>query len=531
MRRWFHLLLIAVLAVSLAACGGGGTSGDQTDTGSTGGGEPAADQEFVIALETDVVQFDPIKIQDATTSSVAGQIFEQLLRRTPDGQLEPALAEDWESDETGQVWTFHLRRGVTFHDGSPFNAEVVKWHFERAMSDESNFAKQFSIIESIETPDEYTVIFRLKEPSAAFIDNTILTNGGFIPSKKAFEEKGEAFASEPVGTGPFRWHQWVQGQRVELVRNEDWWDEKPKLSKVVYRVIPEANTQVIELETGGVHLITRASREDLERLQNDGRFVVKVEPAYRNRYFMFNVTRPPFDDIRLRQAVIMAVDTKTIVESVAHPLTVPTDSLIPKASWAYAEGLKTYGYDPEKAVQLLEEAGYVKNADGVLVKDGKPLAITIHTPDGRYFMDKTITESVANQLRQLGFQVDIKVLEWAAFLEDVEARNFQMAFLGWNQSSPEPSLFTDALVMTGGRGNDGGYSDPELDEILRQAMRVTDQEERKALYAQAQQIVNDNAWFVWVGNEALVWIYPKNITGFDPTPARQTDYTKLQFTN
>ncbi len=525
MKRFVSVLIVMLLILSVAACG------QPTDEPSGDTGDQPSDvaQEFIIALETDIVQFDPIKIGDATTSSVAYQVYEHLLRRNSDGTLGPGLAESYETDETGQVWTFHLRQGVKFHDGSDFNADVVKWHFERAKSDDSNFKNQFGLIETIETPDEYTVVFTLSGPSAAFADYAIMTNGGYIPSKKAFDEKGDQFAAEPVGTGPFKWGSWVQGQRVELVRNDDWWGEGPKLDKVIYRIIPEANTQVIELETGGVHLITRGSQDDLERLQEDGDFEVKVSAAYRNRFYSLNTARAPMDDILIRRAFNLALDMPTIVNAIASPLTVPTDSLVPMASWAYAgEGVLTaLGYDPDMAEELIQEAGYVKNADGKYEKDGQPLAVTVHSPDGRYFMDKEISEAAKHELEKIGFTVEIKVMEWGAFLDEVRAGDFQVAFLGWNQSSPEPSLFTSALAMTGCRDKDGSFSNAALDAVRVEAMVTPDIEDRKPLYAQAQQIVNDNAWYVWIGNEAIVWIYPKTVSGFNPTPAVGGDYTQL----
>ncbi|HLT59021.1 MAG TPA: ABC transporter substrate-binding protein [Limnochordales bacterium] len=494
-----------------------------------GHGLAQAPQVFVVALETDVVQFDPVKIQDATTSQVAFQIYEHLLKRDYDGNLEPALATRWESDPTGQVWTFHLRQGVRFHDGSPFNAEVVKWHFERAMGPDSYFQTQYSVIDRIETPDDYTVVFHLKEPNAAFIDNIILANAGFIPSKKAFEEKGDAFPYEPVGTGPFKWNTWVKGQRVELARNDDWWGDGPKLDRLVIRVIPEANTQVIELETGGVHLITRASQTDLERLQQNPDVVVITKPAYRTRALEFNVAQPPFDDVRVRQAIQYAVDMPLIVRALAEPLLVPADSVVPVASWAYAgEGvLPNYPYDLQKAEKLMREAGFVRDAQGRWTKDGQPLRMTIHTPDNRYYMDVDISAAVANQLTRFGIETNVRVMEWAAYLEEVRNGQHQIAFLGWNQSSPEPSLFTDAKAKTNGRGNYGNYSDPALDAILDEALRVADEAQRRALYAEAQRIVNENAWFIWVGNEALTWIFRKEVQGFNPSPSMQYNYTEI----
>jgi len=486
-------------------------------------------QVLVVALETDVVQFDPIKIQDDTTSQVAYQIYERLINRTVDGGLEPALAVSWESDPTGKVWTFHLRQGVRFHDGSPFNAQVVKWHFERALGPESWFQTQFSIIDRVEAPDDYTVVFYLKEANAAFLEQVILTNAGYIPSKKAFEEKGDAFAFEPVGTGPFKWDTWVKGQRVELVRNDDWWGNGPKLDKVVFRVIPEANTQVIELETGGVHIISRAPQSDMERLERNPNIVVLNRPAYRIRALEFNVTRPPFDDVRVRQAIQHAVDMRLIVSALAEPLVVYSDSVVPMASWAYpGEGvLPNYPYNPERAAQLLTEAGYVRNAQGRWVKDGQPLRVVIHSSDNRYFADTDISAAVANQLNRFGIEATVRVMEWAAYLEEVRNGQFQLAFLGWNQSSPEPSLFTDAKAKTGGRANYGGYYDPRLDAVLDQALRVADQEQRKQLYLEAQRIINENAWFFWVGNESRTWIFRKEVQGYNPSPSLPYTYTDI----
>lgn len=513
--RRFQLMVVMVLLTALAGLAGQALA--------------QAPQVFIVALETDVVQFDPVKIQDATTSQVAYQIYERLLNRDYDGNLEPALATSFESDPTGQVWTFHLRRGVRFHDGSPFNAQVVKWHFERAKGPDSFFQAQYGTIERIETPDDYTVTFYLTEPNAAFIDNIILANAGFIPSKKAFDEKGDAFPFEPVGTGPFKWDTWVKGQRVELVRNDDWWGDGPKLDRVVIRVIPEANTQVIELETGGVHLITRASQADLERLEQNPNVVVVNKAAYRTRALEFNAAMPPFDDVRVRQAVQYVLDMPLIVTALADPLLVPSDSIVPTASWAYAgEGvLPNYDQDLQKAEQLLREAGFVRNAQGRWEKDGQLLRITIHSPDNRYFMDTDISAAAANQLTRFGIETSVRVMEWAAYLEEVRNGQHQIAYLGWNQSSPEPSLFTDAKAKTGGRGNYGNFSDPKLDAILEEALRVADEAQRKALYAEAQRIVNENAWFIWAGNEALTWIFRKEVQGFNPSPSMPYTYTDI----
>jgi len=218
-----------------------------------------------------------------------------------------------------------------------------------------------------------------------------------------------------------------------------------------------------------------------------------------------------------------------IVSALAEPTVMYADSVVPTASWAYPGPgvLPNYPYNPERAAQLLTEAGYVRNAQGRWVKDGQPLRVVIHSSDNRYFADTDISAAVANQLNRFGIEATVRVMEWAAYLEEVRNGQFQLAFLGWNQSSPEPSLFTDAKAKTGGRANFGGYYDPRLDAVLDQALRVADQEQRKQLYLEAQRIINENAWFFWVGNESRTWIFRKEVQGYNPSPSLPYTYTDI----
>ncbi|MDI6894785.1 MAG: ABC transporter substrate-binding protein [Bacillota bacterium] len=517
-RRLLGLMGVTMVVLLLAGCAGGKQPAEQQ--------KPT--QEFVIANVTDVVQFDPVKIGDAPSSFVASFIYEQLVRREFDGKFVPSLAEKWDVSPDGTVWTFHLRKGVKFHDGSDFNADVVIWHFQRAMGEGSNFKKQFSTIKEMKAPDAYTVQFTLSGPNAAFLDVVVTTNGGYIPSKKAFETLGDKFAREPVGTGPFKYQEWVPGQRFVMVANDGYWGGRPRLDRVVVRVIPEANTQVVELETGGVHYISRAPKQDLERLSKNPAVKIHSGPGYMIRYLSFNTRAKPLDDIRVRKAINHALDVTTVVKTLGVPMCTPADSIVPLASWAYpgSDKLTHYPYDPEKAKQFLAEAGWKPGADGVLRKGGQPLKLTIDSPDGRYFMDKEMCEAFKNQLAKVGIQAEIKVMEWGAFLEEVRGGKYQVAFLGWNQSSGEPSLFFDPLVKTGGRGNYGGFSNAELDRLLDQGLATTDQPRRTEIYVKAAQIVNDQAWFVFLSNESEMVITSARVKGYRWSVPRE-DFTQI----
>lgn len=498
-------LLLSLALVLLALRGSPAAVSAQ----SGGAGVP---QHVVIANVADVVQFDPLDIGDAPTSLVVSQIAEHLVARDDEGMFIPGLAEGWDVSDDGLLWTFHIRDGVKFHDGSDFDAYVAKWHFERGLYDEQappRFRAQWAgIIEEVRAPDRLTLEMLLWEPNAAFLDVVVMTNGGMILSKQSFDEKGAAAAVlHPVGTGPFMFREWVPGQRVVLDRNPNYWGGPTKIETLTFRPITESNTQVIELEVGGIHYASNLGLDEIGRLMDNPDLRIETVPANRIRHLIMNPTKPPLDDVRVRQAINYALDMPAIVEALIGDLGVPSESgVIPLASWGHpAPGqMEKYDVDVDKAKQLLAEAGWTPDASGRLMKDGQPLRIDFRSPNGRYFMDRVIAEVVANNLGRLGIQVDLQVMEWAPYIAYLETGQFDMIFLGWNQNSGEPSLFFDALVKTGGRGNDAGFSDPELDEWLEQAVATTDIEVRKELYLKAAQRVADHAWYVPLYNEMKV---------------------------
>ena len=484
----------------------------------------APSQDLIVANDADVTLFDPIRIQEAPTSFVAGFIYEQLVQRTNDGKVAPSLAESWKLSPDRRTWTFTLRKGVRFHDGSEFDASVAEWAFKRALDPQepSQFRGQFSVIQKITALDKFTVAFTLKEPNVAFLDYVMLTNGAYIPSKRAWETLGKEFPYKPVGTGPFRWGQWVQGQRVVLERNASYWGQAPRLDRIIIRPIPDPNTGVIELETGGVHYIARASRDDLIRLGKDKRFVIYRAPTYRVRYLSLNDRHAPFDDVRVRQAAAYALDVPQIVNSLAGGMAIPTDTILPLESPFHpARGTyPTYPANLARARELLAQAGWTAGAGGTVQKSGQPLRFVLHSPDGRYFMDKEMSEVICNRLHAAGFECRVKVMEWAAFLEETRGGKFDASFSGWNQSSGEPSLFLDPLVATGGRANYGRHSDPAVDAVLHEALAAFSEGRRKMLYARAVGLVNQHEWFIPIDNEFKVAIATARLQGYVHTAAR-----------
>lgn len=516
----FPLLFLSPLAfMLLSACGSSGTAGSDS--------HPKDDlpQEAIIANVADVVTLDPLDIADAPSGLIASQVMEPLVMRDADGRFIPGLATDWEVSEDGLTWTFHLRQGVRFHDGSPFDSESVVWHVDRLLLDAdapTRFRANWSAtVESVSAPDAYTVVFHLKEPNAAFLDLIILGGGGSIPSPKNFQGRGPKDAAlHPVGTGPFIFEEWVPGQKTVLRRNPDYWGVAPRLETLIFRPIPESTTQVIELETGGVHLATKLGAEDLARLKTKPNIRVEMVPAYQVRFFMLNVKEPPLDDVRVRKALILALDRPTVVETLVGDMGVLSGSaVLPLLSWGHPHDLSQPAYDPQKAAELLDEAGWVMGPKGVREKDGQPLTLNVISSNGRYFADKEISEVAKKEWQNLGINVKFSVMEWAPYLDDVFQHRFHVAFLGWNVSGTDPALSFNHLVKSDGWANFGGVGDPELDGWLEDAQRTHDEALRQELYRKAAFKVADEAWFIPLYNENKLAATRKEFKGYVHTPA------------
>ncbi|MDI3270658.1 MAG: ABC transporter substrate-binding protein [Bacillota bacterium] len=507
---WKTLVLLPLLL--LTAC-----------ANSSGAVEPK--QEATIALPQDIITLDPLDTLDAPSITVENALFETLVRRDDTGEIVPSLALSWSTSPDGLTWTFQLQKGVKFHDGSDFTASVVKWQFDRVLFDPDapvRFRKQWQdVLESVEAPASDQIVFHLRSPNVAFMELVLLSNAGFITSKENFDRRGAKEAAlHPVGTGPFIFESWTPGQEVVLKKNPDYWGEKAKLDTLIFRPISEANTQVIELETGGIHMATKLNAEDVGRLQSQAQIEILLTPAYRTRYLRLNGTNQLLSDLRLRQAMNYAIDGPTLVASLVGQLGVYNPAaILPRSSWAYPEEVTAYPYDPQKARALLEEAGWMLHDQGVREKDGQPLAITFLAPSGRYAADKEISEAVKKYLEDVGFQVDVKVLEWATFLEEYRARRFDLVLIGTDQESPEPALFLNPLVQTGGRLNYSDYSDTLVDSWLEAALNTSNRDERKELYKRVLSRVEELAWFIPLYDEVKVAALSSQLKGYRHNPA------------
>ncbi|AKO99349.1 MULTISPECIES: ABC transporter substrate-binding protein [Marinovum] len=447
---------------------------------------------------------DPAAVTAVNDFRILMNVYDGLVRYK-DGTLEvePALATDWEINEDGTVYTFTLREGVRFHDGSPFNAEAVKFNFDRMLNEDHPFYDTgpfplsffFSAVETVEALDEQTVRFTLNAPYAPFLSNLAYPTG-LIVSPAAVEQHGADFGRNPSGTGPFRFAEWRSNEAVVVEANADYWDGAPELQAVVFRPITDANTRTAEMLAGGIDLMVEVPPVALSEFQDDS-YAVHEQAGPHVWFLILNAKEGPFADRRVRQAANYAVNKSALVsevlEGTAEVAAGPTP---PAFAWAYNESLEPYPYDPDKARELIAEAG----ADGA--------ELTFYVTEGGSGMLDPIAMGTAIQadLEAVGFDVTIETYEWNTFLGEVNPGlegKADMAEMAWMTNDPDTlpflALRTEAWPDKGGF-NSGYYSNPKVDELLEAARVATDQEERARLYKEMQTIVQEDAPWVFVAN-------------------------------
>ncbi|MBW3097928.1 ABC transporter substrate-binding protein [Pseudohoeflea coraliihabitans] len=448
---------------------------------------------------------DPATVTAVNDFRILVNVYDGLTRYK-DGTLEvePSLAESWTISDDGTVYTFKLRSGVKFHDGSDFNAEAVKFNFDRMLKEDHPahdtgpfpLAFFFSAVEEVSVVDDLTVEFKLNAPYAPFLSNLAYPTG-LIVSPAEVEAKGTEFGRQPSGTGAYKFAEWEPNAKVVLTRNEDYWDGAPPLEAIVYRPITDANTRIAEMLAGGLDIMVEVPPDSLAQFRDNPDYQVLEQAGPHVWFLILNAKEGPFADKKVRQAANYAIDKQALVENVLQGTAeVAAGPTPPAFAWAYDETLEPYPHDPEKAKALLEEAGY----------DGEEL--TFYVTEGGSGMLDPIAMGTAIQadLQEVGMKVKIETYEWNTFLGKVNPGlegKADMAEMAWMTNDPDTlpylALRSEAFPDKGGF-NSGYYSNPEVDELLNKAREVTDQAERAKLYKQMQQIVQEDAPWVFVAN-------------------------------
>jgi peptide/nickel transport system substrate-binding protein len=457
-----------------------------------------------VAQIGDPESLDPQIASSALAAYVHSNVFDTLIARSAALDYEGILAESWDISADGLEYTFHLRQGISFHDGTPFDADAVKFTFDRAVNPATNSWWRASLSSLKETVviDPLTVKFVLTEPFAPFLANLSGEANGAILPPAAVQRLGNDFGTNPIGTGAFKFKEWVRGSTITLVRNEQYqnfhsYNENrgaPHLDQLVFRNIPEDATEVAAFESGEVQVIDLPPVE-VQRFKADAKYQVIFTPLPDLYFVQFAMNKPsgefgaqwkpPFDDIRLRQAVGYAIDADSIIAKVLFGLAVRNYGAMPVGLFAYKPEIEQYGFQylSDKAKALLDEAGWVAAGDGTRTKDGKKLEVLMwtwaQTPNDK------IVQVLQNQLAAVGFNVKLEVLEVGTFVSTLVSgpSNLDFAATGDNDPNILKTLVNIAIYPI------GFYKNEQYLKLVDQAGKSTDRGERTSLYFEAQKIL------------------------------------------
>ena len=536
------ILLAIAIVILLGACGGDSApeaatnpeepteapteaapaaSSGQEDTETASRGSTAGDTTRLVHLYVDPPTLDPHLTTDATSARIIVEVFGGLVTIDPDLNIVADLAESWDISDDGRVYTFHLRPDAKFHDGKPVTAHDVQWSLERVTNPltESPVVDQYlgdivgvkeklagdaTTISGVRFIDEHTIEFTIDEAKSYFLAKLTYPTG-FVLDQENVEANPRSWFREPNGTGPFRLKEYVVGETLVLSRNEDFHLGSPKLEEVEF--ILSGGTSLLMYENDEIH-VAGVGLADLDRLNdpsNDLYPELKTAPAsFSVNYIGLNVQEPPLDDVKVRQALNLAIDKQEIASIVLGDLVRPADGILPPDFPGYAEEVRGYEFDPVRAKQLLEESKYGDDLDNLP-------PITITTP-GSFGANVSLDMEVILQMweRNLGITAEFQQTEFATFLKDLHKGRFQMFDIGWIADYPDPENFLDILFHSESTNNHTHYSNPEVDELLVQARVETDTTRRYALYNEAEQMILDDAPWVplWFDGESKLLVKP-----------------------
>lgn len=469
------------------------------------GGDPVDGGELVISISELPDTLDPHKTGAAVTSTVLRQATDPLIRKNLEGEYVPGLATEWSISDDGLTWTFKLREGVTFHDGTALNAESVKASFDRIIDPETNAVSARTAVGSMsstEAIDAYTFSFTTDEPYAQLLEN--LTGALLSPvSVAAANEMGADFGQTPVGTGPWMVEEWRTGDRIILRKNPDYnwgpdyFHEGPAhIETIVFQSIMEEASRVAAFETGETHQLSLPAIE-IPRFTETGEYNVVNYLRLGAVFFEFHINAAPFDDILVRQAMNHAIDPAEVMSAALEEYGVVIHGFLPPSLFGYWDGIVDYAYDvdPEKAKAVLAEAGYTEtDGDGYLVKDGARLSFTLlNLPTDAWGRAAQVAQS---QLKAVGVEMLIQNMEFATLLDEAKAGNHQAIMMGYTSSGPDIA-FTWFHSTNAGTGlNMSHIKDDDLDAMIEAGRTEMDLDARAEIYADIQRFLVDQA--VWV---------------------------------
>jgi len=530
---------LVFMMVSLSAFAGGKKEApaDEKKTEKPAPAKKADDKMggvLVFGRSGDSVGMDPGRETDGESFYATTAVFDNLVEfKEGTTEVIPALAKSWDIAPDGLSYTFHLRSGVKFHDGTPFNAEAVVFTFERQFKTDHPYNQygpfkywgwmdMDAIVDSVVAVDDVTVKFNLKKVEAPFIANLAMDFAGIVSPTAVKKYEGD-FTNNPVGTGAFKLVTWNKDDAIVLERNPDYWDGPVYLDRLILKVIPDATARWLALQKGEVDVIDFPSPEDLADIKANSEFKIVQQAGLNVGYLALNNTKKPYDNKLVRQAMNYAINRDEIIKGVYGEAGTVAKNPIPPAMWSYNDDIEAYPYDVEKAKALLKEAGYANGFETELW--AMPVARP-YNPNGR-----KVAEIMQAQLAKVNIKAEIISYEWGTYLDKTDMGEHQAAMLGWTGDNGDPDNFLWVLLSEPAAkppaGNIAYWKNAEFTELCLKAKESLDHAERVELYRQAQVIFHEEAPWVTIGHSLVSAPMKNSVMDFYLYPTGKRVFKKV----
>jgi peptide/nickel transport system substrate-binding protein len=464
--------------------------------------QSAARNRITVAHGVGVYSLNPYAVNTSPLQAVWGSIMEPLIDADYEKRgYRGVLAESWRM--TGPKLQFKLRKNIRFHDGAPFTSRDVLASFKRILTDKQSLqAPNLQNIGEMEGPDDYTVILTLKKADANALEDI---NSRVIMKQSAAEKMGEA-DNRPIGTGPFKFTSWERSGQFVIRRNENYWGQAPKIEEVIYKSIQEDAARIAALESGQADIISNIPPHEVARLKANPRIRLQQVQGLRPIFLVLSPAYKPLDNVKVRRAITHAIDRERIIKHILEGYAYPLSGLLSPQVFGYEPGVKAFPYDPEKAKQLLNEAGFPTG-----------LEIDYYSPTGRYPKDREVAQVIVEQLSKVGIKANLKTPEWSIFNTDYKNGKYPFYLTGRGSLTDADTLFQQ-YFRTGMTKRVLGYSNPKLDEVLDLEQVTFDVKKREKLLWDAHRIILEdapaiplwNAMDIYAHRADLVWSAPSD---------------------
>ena len=511
--------------------------------GPTGGGDT-----LIFGSSGDASRLDPADVTDGESIQRMDNIFEGLVEYIPGTtEIQPCLAESWKVSSDGLKITFNLREGVKFHDGSDFNADAVVFSFARQYDADHEYHQygdwaywgyMFSDIDKLVKVDDYTVEVVLKNINASIMTSLAMFTANIVSPANAEKYGADAFKN-PSGTGPFKFVEWIKDDHITLEANNNYWRESAKLDKLIFKVIPDPSARLLALEANGIQGMEYPDPASIDRIKDNADLQLLTQAGMNVGYIALNCgygyidanengvhdSDEPWEEVpgyiealtkkEVRQAVNYAIDKESIVKDLYKGTAIVAKNGMPPFMLGYNDAVKDYPYDPEKARDLLASAGY---------PDGFKATLFVMPVSRPYMFDPPkIGEAIKAYLADVGIDIELFQEDWSTYLEDTEAGKHEMCLLGWTGDNGDPDNFMNVLygpnsASIGAAGNVAFYNNGEVQELLTKAVRTYDTDERAKYYKQAQEIIHEDAPWVYIAHSNQNLAFRANVQGYVINP-------------